>query len=126
MSDLLEKAMDRSSSVKKFLKKLDDGKAEQSDVSLYAADLGECVADIINSRIHDDMSWDELNDLVMPLFKEVHEMVCDAADNVQKKEDGKDGIGIKPVRPEFPERKIHDLIYKIYEELKEQEDDKQH
>ena len=39
-----------------------------------------------------------------------------------RQEDEKDNIGIKPVKPDFPESKIHDLIYKIYQTLKEQDD----
>lgn len=122
MNELLEKEISSNSEIKSFLKKLENGKANGSDVSLYGANLGECVARIINRSIKNNMSWEELNDLAMPLFQETHEKVFEAASIVQKQEDKKNNIGIKPVRPDFPKQKIHDLIYKIYKTMKEQED----
>lgn len=122
MNDALEKEIDRDPEIKSFLKKLEEGKATQSDVSLYGANLGECVGRIINRNIDKEMSWDELNGMAMPLFEEVYEKMFEAASIVQKQEDERDNIGIKPIKPEFPKQKIHDLIYKIYTVLKEQED----
>ena len=118
----LEKEIKKDPEIKAFLKKLEEGKATQSDVSLYGANLGECVGRIINRHIDKDMTWDELNDMAMPLFLEVYEKMYEASSIVQKQEDKKDKIGIKPIKPEFPKQKIHDLIYKIYTVLKEQED----
>lgn len=122
MNDALEKEISKDPEIKTFLKKLEEGKATQPDVSLYGANLGECIGRIINRNIDRDISWDELNGMAMPLFEEVYEKMFDAASIVQAQEDRKDKIGIKPVKPEFPEQKIHDLIYKIYTILKEQED----
>ena len=121
MIKALEKEIKKNSEIKSFLKKLKDGKATSSDVSLYAANLGECIGKIINRNINKKISWDELNALSMPLFKEAHEKVYVAASIVQAQEDNKSNIGLKPIKPEFPELKIHDLIYKIYSTLKEQE-----
>jgi len=121
MIDVLEKEIDKDPEIKSFLKKVKEGKAVQSDVSLYGANLGECIGRIINRKINKDMSWDELNDLAMPMFKEVYEKVNEAASIVQKQEDEEDKIGINPIKPDFPEQKIHDLIYKIYSVLKEQD-----
>lgn len=67
------------------------------------------------------MTWEELNDLALPLFREVYSKVMSAAFEIQKNEDRKSKIGINPVEPGFPEAKFHDLIYKIYEYLKEEE-----
>ena len=78
MIDELEKEISAHSKIKAFLKKLNDGKADQSDVSLYGADLGECIGKILNRSISKDMSWDELNGMAMPLFKEVHEKIYEA------------------------------------------------
>lgn len=122
MINELEKEISKDPEITAFLKKLKDGKAVQSDVSLYGANLGECVGRIIYRSIGKDMTWDELNGLAMPLFREVYEKMFDAASIVQVQEDRKDKIGIKPIKPEFPEQKIHDLIYKIYTVVKEQED----
>lgn len=122
MIDVLEKEIGKDSEIKSFLKKLNEGKATQSDVSLYGANLGECIGRIIYRNIDKDMSWDELNGLAMPLFLEVYEKMYEASSIVQTQEDKKDNIGIKPIKPEFPKQKIHDLIYKIYEILKELKD----
>ena len=122
MIDELDKEISKDPEIKSFLKKLDQGKATQSDVSLYGANLGECISKIINRHLDKNMSWDELNGIAMPLFMEVFDKVYDAASTVQKQEDEENKIGIKPVKPEFPEQKIHDLIFKIYKTLKEQDD----
>lgn len=120
--DELEKEIRTHSEVQRFLKKLKNGKATQEDASLYGADLGECVSAVLNNNIRANMSWDELNGMAMPLFKEVHQRVFDAASQIQKAEDEKNNIHINPIKPEFPEGKIHDLIYKIYTEIQEHKD----
>lgn len=117
----LEKQIKQSRSITTFLKKLNNNEAEQSDVSLYAADLGECVGIIINRNIRKGMNFDELENLALPLFKDVQEKVSNAAIKVQKREDEENHVGINPIVPDFPYYKIHDLIYKIYEELRQVE-----
>ena len=119
----LENEIRSHKEIQRFLKKLKDGEAKQEDVSLYGADLGECVSAVLNRIIRTDMPWDELNGIAMPMFKEVHQKVYEAASEIQKAEDEKNNIHMNPIRPEFPEGKIHDLIYKIYTEMQEKEDD---
>ena len=87
------------------LKKLKNGKATQEDASLYGADLGECVSAVLNNNIRANMSWEELNGMAMPLFKEVHQRVFNAASQIQKAEDEKNNIHMNPI-------KLEDLVEK--------------
>ena len=121
MIDALGIEISGNSTIESFIKKLNNGKVTESDVSLYGTDLGECIAKNINKNIRSNMLLVELNEAPVPLLEAVHEKVVEAASIVQAQEDKKDKIGFKPVKPDFPKQKIHDLIFKTYKTLKEQE-----
>ena len=120
-----EQNMKRSKRIQSFLKKGD--KATQKEVSLYAAELGKCASDAFTDVLSENnlpngkLYWNIAQRTIIPLLEEVHNMVLDAAEAVQKREDKALGISLKPVRPDFPEERVKGLINKLIEY---QEDEK--
>ena len=119
-----EQNMKRSKRIQDFLKKGDQ--ATQKEVSLYAAELGQCASDALSDVLSEDnlpngkLYWNITQRTIIPILEEVNEMVMAAAEAVQKREDKALGINIKPIRPEFPRERIEGLINKLIEY---QEDD---
>lgn len=114
-----EKNMQHNKRIQSFLKKGE--KASQKEVSLYSADLGKCASDALGTVLSETnlpngkLYWNIAQKTIIPLLEEIHEMVMDAAEAVQKREDREVGINLKPIRPEFPKDRIEDLINKLIE-----------
>lgn len=114
-----ENNIERNKRIQSFLKKGD--KATQREVSLYSEELGKCVSDAATEVLSEDnlpngkLYWNIAQKTLIPLFEEAYEMVMDAADAVQRREDKEQGINLNPIRPEFPRDRIEGLINKLIE-----------
>ena len=117
----------RNKRIQSFLEKGE--KATQKEVSLYSAELGKCASDALAEVLSEDalpngkLHWNIAQKTIIPLLEEAYEMVMEAAEAVQKREDTELGISIKPIRPEFPEERVRGLINKLIE-YQEEEDEK--
>lgn len=97
------------------------------EVSLYAAALGKCASGALSEVLTEEvlpngkLYWNIAQRTIVPLLKEAYEMVMEAADEVQRKEDEAIGIALKPIRPKFPENRINDMINKLIEYQEEKD-----
>ena len=116
-----ERRVNDDDQIRTFRKKLQDGSAAPGDVSLYAGRLGDHAADTLeiylSPRYLPDgvLYWNILEGTVKPLLRIVFEAVMEAAEAVTTREDKEAGIGIKPVRPSFPEERINALMGSMLE-----------
>lgn len=112
-----------------FEQKLKDKTATASDVSLYAARLGQVAAavlvDVLNpaNLPNRQLYWNIGQRTIKPLLKEVYQMVMAAAKEQTRYEDEKIGIHLNPVEPGFPEDRVDDLITKLQRFLEEDIDE---
>ena len=63
--------------------------------------------------------WNIAERTILPLYRQVHEDIVDVAVEVTKAEDKKEGIGLKPISPEFNEERIRTIINTIVNEANE-------
>lgn len=111
----------KNGKIKAFLGNLEAGTATGEQVSLYSAELGKCAADALakhltEENLPDGRMYFNIGDrTIRPILEDVHARVMDAAKKVQELGDKKTGIGMKSVRPEFPESRVRDLIFKFVE-----------
>ena len=105
--------------IQAFIKKLHiDKTATQTDVSAYAARLGELARDTIREVLTPDalpnetLYYNILRDTVGTLMKNAHSLVNRRAIEAQKVIDEAQGLGIQAVEAPYPQRRAHDLIYK--------------
>ena len=104
--------------VQSYLKRLDDGEATQRETSLFARTLGEHASDALINNITEEvlpdgkLYWNIADKTIMPFLKYVHATICEAAVRMQEIEDKKAGINIKAIIPDFPEKRIKDIINK--------------
>lgn len=109
--------------IRAFNKKLSDEKATAEEVSQYAGRLGDCASAALISNLTEEnlpdgrMYWNIADRTVRAIMKLVHTMVNDAAVSVQTVEDKKQGIGLKPIRADFPDERIDALINRMLEEF---------
>ena len=100
-------------------KKIDNSSANLGDVSLYARRLGELASETLIKCLDEDklpngiLYWNIAERTILPLLKNVHEIVNEAAITVQKYIDEKSGIGINSIPAAFPEERAKALIQKI-------------
>lgn len=103
--------------------------AKMEEVSTYAADLGKCASDALKIHLQADnlpdgnLYWNIVQRTIKPLMKDVHTLVNAAAVDIQKKEDKKQRIGIKPIIPSFPEERIDKILNKLVIVSTESEED---
>ena len=91
------------------------------EVSLYSAELGKCASKAFSVVLGDKkLDQETARNTIVPMLQKTHDMVMDAAEDMQKQEDNKIGIHLKVIRPEFPKKRVDGLIGKLIEY---QEDD---
>lgn len=104
---------------KSFWKKVEKETAAPEDASAYARRLGEIASDVLEKSITEDvlpdgnMYWNIAERIIVPLLKEVHNRVNEAAEAAQKIQDRKTGIGLNSVVSEWPEKRVYALVQKI-------------
>lgn len=112
-------AVDRNSRIQRFLKNLEKEEATSEEVSLYAAELGNCAAEALVNNLTEErlpdgrIYWNILERTLEPLLKDILEKVNKAAVKVQKREDEKVGIGIQPMEADYPVYRVRDLMDKL-------------
>lgn len=115
--------------IKAFMKKIDKENAQGSDVSLYSEILGEHLSDALIKNITDDklpegkIYYNIAERIIMPMLEEVHKLVNISAVNVQKIEDKKGNIKIKPQQGAFPTERAKAIIQAIADTTEEMFDD---
>ena len=109
----------RNAIIRQFREKLENGDAALSDIHGYAQGLGESASAALNEVIRpgvlpDDRFYFNIADrTVRPLLVEDFNAVQDAASEVQRVIDRKEGIGLNSVRAKFPEDRAAGLIDKL-------------
>lgn len=59
------------------------------------------------------LHWNIAKRVLVPLMQDVQRTCLDMAEAAQKRQDKKNGIGIKPIRPPFNEERIDAVLNKI-------------
>lgn len=94
-------------------------KAVGEDVSRYARKLGELASESLCAYLTEEklqdgkLYWNIIIRTVKPIMEKVHRLVNEAAIAVQKAEDKKSGIGIKPIAPKFPTERADAILNKL-------------
>lgn len=114
-----ERKINSSRIIKTFRGRLEKKTADAKGVSFYAAEAGRCAADVLSRYLTEEylpegkLYWNILERTVVPLLREVNEMIMEAAKAQLILEDEKAGINLKPVEPDFPEYRIRDFMNKL-------------
>ena len=122
-------SIEKDKSIQTFEQKLKDKTATASEVSLYAAELGQIAAAVLGDALdpgnlpNRQLYWNIGQRTIKPLLKEVYALVMAAAKEQTKYEDEKIGISLNPVEPGFPEGRVDDLINKLQQYLEEDIDE---
>ncbi len=116
-----EKQIEGNQFISSFLKRLEKETAKDSDVSLYGNELGECAAKAFLKYIAPEnlpdgkLYWNIAERVINTLLTDVYSRVNDAADSVQKVNDERDNIHIKPQHEPYPAAQIRRLVDKAIE-----------
>lgn len=114
--------IEQSRKVQTFLNKLNNGKVDAEDVSMYASDLGDLLGQTIGETLTESvlpdgtLYWNIAERTVIPLLERVQTMVNEAASIVQERLDKTNGIGLKTINPAFPIGRARALIGKAVDE----------
>lgn len=113
--------------IKSLTKKVEEEKASLKDVYTYASELskhavGTLAVCLSAENLPDGkLYWNIAERTIISLYRLVHEDIVDMAVAVTKAEDKKQGIGLKPICPEFNEERIRTIVNTIVNEADEQE-----
>lgn len=105
--------------IKNLYKKVKDEKASLRDVYTYATLLSKHAVSTLILYLREDnlpdgkLYWNIAERTILPLYRLIHEMILDMAVEITKAEDKKQGIGLKPIRPEFNEERFRTIINAI-------------
>ena len=98
------------------------GKGKKStiaEVSRLAEKVGEYAylslkENLTEKNLPDDtLYWNIAKRVIVPLMQDVQRTCLDMAEEAQKRQDQKNGIGIKPIRPSFNGERIDAVLNKI-------------
>lgn len=114
-----DKRLESSQKLKGCMKKLETEKATSRDTFDYSSELGRIASEVLTDVMTEDalpngsMYFNIADRTVKPILVRCFELVMDYAKRQQSIDDRKNGIGIKPSVPEFPEARINDLMIKF-------------
>lgn len=97
----------------------EDKRATLAQVSKQAERLGEYAVRSLEKNLTDEilpdgtLYWNIAKGVIPPLMQEVQNLAIDMAVTIQKREDEKTGIGLKPVRPPFNQERIEAVMNKV-------------
>lgn len=97
----------------------EDKRSTLAQVSKQAERLGEYAVRSLEKNLTDEtlpdgtLYWNIAKGVIPPLMQEVQNLAIDMAVTVQKREDEKTGIGLKPVRPVFNRERIEAVMNKV-------------
>ncbi len=97
----------------------EDKRATLAQLSRCAERLGEYAAESLKKHLTDEtlpdgtLYWNIAKSVILPLMREVQNLAIDMAVTIQKREDEKTGIGLKPVRPPFNQERIEAVMNKV-------------
>lgn len=106
--DTFEKELANNNKMKAILKKVEDGSATYIEANDYSYYAGEAIAKAIKMNISEDdlpdgiMSKDIAEKILRPMFSKDYDLVSDVCLQVQEALNESAGIGIKAIKPSFP------------------------
>lgn len=106
--DTFEKELANNNKMKAILKKVEDGSATYIEANDYSYYAGEAIAKAIKKNISEDdlpdgiMSKDIAEKILRPMFSKDYDLVSDVCLQVQEALNESAGIGIKAIKPSFP------------------------
>ena len=119
IAETFQAKINNDEAVKGFMNRLDDKKATQHDVSMYARRLGEIASESLTTYLTDKnlpdgkIYWNILERTVKPILQNVYDLINEAAAQLQTYEDKETGIGMKAVKADYPEDRIKSIMDKI-------------
>lgn len=123
-----ESRMQRDERIKQIQNKIDNEKADFTDIYKYADRIGELGSEVLIECFDESnlpngiLYWNIAQRTVKPLLKYIHKLINEKAATVQKSIDTTNGIGLNSIAGTFPEDRIDDLIQKIVDmSIKESE-----
>lgn len=106
----------RDPEIRKILQKVEKNIATHIDGQQYAIRLGQNTADVIITNLLDGLEipdYYKLEDTIMPLLKNDHELVNELAAEIQKSLYEKANLGLNPIKPALEVDRAEDLINAI-------------
>ena len=110
--------VERDTAIKEILSG-QDKKSTIAEVSRLAEKVGEYAYLSLKENLteknlpEDTLYWNIAKRVIVPLMQDVQRTCLDMAEAAQKRQDKKNGIGIKPIRPPFNEERIDAVLNKI-------------
>ena len=107
--------------IQKFMKRIRDGTAGMDDVSLFARNLGDMLAEVLKRDIargtlpEGRMYYNIADRIIRPMLMENFRLTNAAAKAVMEILDGQDGIRLKALGGEWPEERVDALVGAIGE-----------
>lgn len=105
---------------------VNDNKATYAQAQSFAEETGNILSEVLKKHLTVEqlpdgkLYYNIANRVLTPTLKENHRLVSDISMQIQTKLNREAGIGIKAVRPEINEDRIHGIVDKV-SELTEQE-----
>ncbi|MBQ9387910.1 MAG: hypothetical protein IJU01_04530 [Lachnospiraceae bacterium] len=105
--------------IRSFNKKLAEGTATGTDVSLYSEALGRCASSaliyaLVNAALPDGkLYWNIVSRTVLPLFETVNDAVNEAMGIVIENENESMNIHLKAVKAELPKERLKNFLEKL-------------
>lgn len=105
---------------------VNENKATYKQAQDFAEEAGSILSDVLKKHLAVDhlpdgkLYYNIADRILTPMLKENHKLVSDISMQIQTKLNREAGIGIKAIRPEINEDRIHGIVDKV-SELTEQE-----
>lgn len=99
-----------------------DGTATLHETSLYARKLGDHLSDVLQNTLTEDvlpdgrMYYNISERIITPMMKQNFDLTSAKAEEVQRLIDSKSGIGLNPIKADFPEARVKQIVDSLTEE----------
>ena len=102
--------------IRGIIRKIDNDRANQADIPILCRRLGGIATDVLTRNIkhqglpNETMYWNIAEKSIKPLMIKIHDIVNETAELMLENDYKTKGVGIKVVKPAFPEERIDSLI----------------
>ena len=124
MSDIISKIKDeynkaiKDNSLKSIYDKIEKGAATYAEASVFSSKAGQIIAKILDKYLKENMMGDIVpievaKSLIPGSLKHNHEKVAEVCEQVQAILNESAGIGLKPLKPFFDDRKAEGIVVEV-------------
>ena len=119
IQDDFQKNFDKSAMISELYKNVRDGTATYKEANEFAIEVGDILANVFKNNLSSDvlpdgrMYYNIAQRIIEPTMKNNYDLITDVTSQIQTSLNKSAKIGIKAIKPELNQDRIHGIVNKV-------------